>query len=152
MLRKLRSKSPMFEAFNKRSEDKGPDLSGVIIGIAAVPVYYIIKDLGYPDIARTAGLSFAVILLVVKLRWSLRRHYWFWGVIILASALHMPLIFSVHWPDYPIPGISLLPIAAADLFIILGTVGIVGKLAERLAPATEGIGTTDSKPSAGLDK
>lgn len=120
-----------------RTERRSPDLSGLLIALAAAPLYWIFKSLGYEDIGRTAGLSLGVVLLAVRLRWNLRKQYWFWVVVVLMALLHLPLILAVNWPEYVIPGIALLPIAALDLFVILGVIRLAERLLNRITSSDD---------------
>jgi hypothetical protein len=57
-----------------------------------------------------------MILLAVKIRSELRRHFWFWTTIVFVMLLHVPV---------------------ADLMLDLGIIAFVEKFIVRAAPAAE---------------
>jgi len=67
-------------------------------------------------------------MFAIKLRWNLRKHAWFWAVIVFILALHVPLFFVVRWPQGNLPTIFYtMPLGIADFLIILGAVGLAEK-------------------------
>jgi hypothetical protein len=80
-----------------------------------------------------------VILAVIKARWDLRRHIWFWAVIVLILALHVPLFFVLRWPsDYSPTKLRMLPLAVVDAFVVLGAVRFVEKFIVKSSGPEEG--------------
>jgi multisubunit Na+/H+ antiporter MnhB subunit len=122
----------------KNTEGKLSKYTGLIIAALTSPVYLLFVYLDQPDIGLTAVYCLGTILLAIRVRWDLRKHAWFWVVMAVVLALHVPLIVSWRWPDRWIPGIALLPFAAADCAMILGVV----RVGERLAGAKGGEGDT----------
>jgi hypothetical protein len=113
----------------KNKEGKITKYTGVMILALVTPVYLLFIYLGKDDIGRTASFCLGMILFAVAIRWELRKHAWFWAVMVVVLAIHVPLIVSYRWPQRWIPGSVQLPFALTDLAIILGLV----RLAERLA-------------------
>ena len=72
-----------------------------------------------------------MIGVVVAMRWKLRRNLWFWIALTLIAALHVPLILFVPWTTKWVPAIVIIPIAIADLYLMLGILSLVGKLGNR---------------------
>jgi lipoprotein signal peptidase len=69
-------------------------------------------------------------MLAIRVRWDLRKRFWFWAVIVLVLAVHVPLLFVFRWPQgYHgwLPAIAWLPIGLADVLIILGVVRLIEK-------------------------
>jgi hypothetical protein len=114
-------------------EKKTTDYSGVIIGAVLLPVVFFFIYLGKEDMGRSVCIVLAAILLAIRIRWDLRKHFWFWGVLVLVFALHIPLLVFVRWPHGWIPAIAILPIAVADCLVILG----IFRLAERVTKSTQ---------------
>lgn len=119
-------------------EDNLSRYTGLIIAALLAPVYLVFVYFDKPDIGLTASYCLVPLLFAIRIRWELRKHAWFWVVMTIVLALHVPLIVSWHWPNRWIPGLALLPLAAADCAIILGIL----KIAERLAGAKEDGGET----------
>jgi hypothetical protein len=64
-----------------------------------------------------------------ELRWRLRKHFWFWAIILFILLLHIPLFSIVRWPQGNIPTIAYtMPLGIADFLLIMGAIG----LAERV--------------------
>jgi hypothetical protein len=79
------------------------------------------------------GLAVFVLLVVasyaVKLRWELRRHFWFWVTVLALLALHLPLIPFSRTPQFKAtPAIFVFPLGAVDFAIFLLTIGFVEDL------------------------
>jgi len=120
----------------KNTEARLNKYTGLIIAVLVAPIYVIFVYLDQPDIGLTASYCLVTILLAIRVRCDLRKHAWFWIVMAVVLALHVPLIVFWRWPDRWIPGIALLPFAAADCAMILGVL----RVAERLAGAKGGEG------------
>ncbi len=80
---------------------KTTDYSGVIIGAVLLPVIFFFIYLGKEDMGRSVCIVLAAILLAIRIRWDLRKHFWFWGVIGVVFALHIPLFLFLlaAWMD-----------------------------------------------------
>src|ERR1035441_3449302 len=100
------------------TEKKPTDYTGVIIGAILLPVLLLFIYLGKEDMGRTVCVVLGMIMLAIRIRWDLRKRFWFWGIIICLLALHVPLFFIVQWPNGWLPAIGLLPIGVADCLII----------------------------------
>ena len=73
-------------------------------------------------------LSLGVIVLAAKIKWDLREHIWFWTVLVIVAALHVPLTVRIHWLAGSVHKILLMPLFIADLLIDFGIIC----LAERM--------------------
>ena len=119
------------------AQSKTPDstnYAGVIIGAIAVFVIVVFSYFGKSDMGLSAAICVIAVLFAIGLRWTLRSQWWFWGVIAVMTALHVPLIMMFRWPDKWVPGIALLPIGIADVLIILGAVRFVEKVIVKCGP------------------
>jgi hypothetical protein len=127
----------MFEQLEEPKEKKPTDYSGLIIGLAVLPVMLIFYWFDKDDLALSVAMVLGSILLAIRVRWDLRKRIWFWGIIVLVSLLHIPLVLRIQWPSGWIPGVALMPIGLADCLIILGIVRFVEKYIVRTAPPNE---------------
>jgi hypothetical protein len=108
------------------------DWTGTIIGALLVPVFFFFVYLGKPEMGFNVCIVLGMVMLAVKLRWKLRRHAWFWGVIALIFALHIPFLFIVRWPQTQIPTIAFsLPLGIVDFLLISGAIGLAEKVFSR---------------------
>jgi hypothetical protein len=116
---------------------KPTDYTGVIIAAILAPVYLIFYLLGQEEMGRSVFIVLGMTMLAIRVRWDLRRHFWFWAIIVVLLALHIPLLFLVRWPHGWLPAIGTLPIGLADVLIILGAVRFVEKFIVKAPPAEE---------------
>lgn len=113
---------------------KRTDYTGVMIGAILVPVILLFIHLGRENLGRSVCVSLAGIMVAIRIRWDLRRHDWFWGIVVTLLALHVPLFFLVQWPHGWIPAIAMLPIALGDCLVFLGAVRLVERFIQRATP------------------
>ena len=78
-----------------------------------------------------AAPCFALVLLVIMVRWDLRKHIWFWLVILSAMLLQIPIVVLIPWGNRDITGISILPVAALDYGIVYGGIKLIERLMNR---------------------
>jgi hypothetical protein len=98
---------------------------GVIFGTVLLGLLFV--HFGRFDLARPSLISAATLAIAIGLRWSLRRHLWFWITIIFLAALHLPLILFIPWTTKWIPAVVIAPIGMADLYAMLWVLSVVGK-------------------------
>lgn len=114
--------------------DKRVNYSGFIIGAILSPVLLLFIYFGKGEMGRAACIGLAGILLAIKIRWDLRNRFWFWGIIAVLLALHIPLLLLIRWPSGWVPAIAALPFALADFLIVLGAVRFVEKFILKTVP------------------
>ena len=119
----------MFNYEQPPPEEKQPtDYTGLILGLCLVPVFILVAYLSDPDTALAACVVLGVISFAVKLRWHLRKQFWFWGVIVLILAIQSPLIFVVRRPQGNVPTLFYtMPVGIVDLLITLGAVDVADR-------------------------
>ena len=97
----------------------------VIVG--AIPLFLLFAYFGKSAIARPTLYSVAIIVIAIAMRWRLRKHVWFWITIALIAAVHVPLILFIPWSTRWVPVIVIIPIAMADLYVMLWILSVVGR-------------------------
>jgi hypothetical protein len=114
----------------------------VFFGTVLLALFFVY--FGRFDLARPSLISVAMVALVIVMRWTLRRHVWFWITITILAALHVPLILFVPWTTKWIPAIVIAPIGIADLYAMLWVLSVVGKFVEgpKSAIGSKGEGPT----------
>src|ERR1700733_1820449 len=99
------------------------DYTGLIGVLILSPVFFVITLLANADMALAACIVLGLIIIAIKIRWHLRKHVWFWAIIIVILALHIPLVLMVRWPQGSAPTLFYtMPLGIADFIIILGAV------------------------------
>jgi hypothetical protein len=91
--------------------------------------------MGEPGRARAAGVGGMLVILIVRMRWDLRKHVWFWATITFLVLLHVPLILFTPWTNVNLPGPTVAPFAFLDFGIMYGCIKLVEKAAKRSWPA-----------------
>jgi hypothetical protein len=105
------------------------DYTGLKIGLMTVPVFILVTFLSNADAGLAACIVVIAILFAIKIRWHLRKHIWFWAIIAVILALHIPLIFMARLPQGHAPTLFFtMPIGIADFLIVSGAL----RLAETL--------------------
>jgi Ca2+/Na+ antiporter len=133
----------LFDEQEDRSQGENEDKKSngslfAVIGGIALLVSILVWNFADHDMARTVFFCLVAILVAIGICWDLRKHIWFWPVVVLIAALHMPVVLMVHWPHYWIPGIALVPIGFVDVLIMVGIIRFVQKFIVREGPPDEG--------------
>jgi Na+/proline symporter len=112
----------------EEKEKEPTDYTGLIIGAMLVPVFFLFAYLGKADMGAAVCVVLGAIILAIKLRWKLRKHVWFWAIIVFIFALHIPLFSIVRLPQGNTPTlVYVLPIGIADFLLIMGALRLAEK-------------------------
>ena len=57
---------------------KAAGWTGVVIAAATLPLLFYFRHIGKTDMGLNIGICLGMNLIVIRLRWNLRRHLWFW--------------------------------------------------------------------------
>jgi hypothetical protein len=118
----------MFD-YDRPAEKERADWTGLVITAVVAPVFFLFAYLGKPEMGFTAIIVLGLSIFAVKLRWKLRKHVWFWAIIGIILALHVPLLFIIRWPHTSVPTIAYsLPLGMMDFLLIMGSIGLAEKL------------------------
>jgi len=71
--------------------------------------------------------SIGMLGFMVVVKWKLRRHAWFWVTMMIAAALHVPLILFIPWTTKWVLALAIAAIDSADFCVILAILSVVGK-------------------------
>jgi hypothetical protein len=102
-----------------------------LILLCLTPILIVFAVLGKIWIGFGAWMCSGLVSLVVRSRWDLRMHVWFWATIFLAGLLQIPIVLFVPWNDRGLTWITFLPVAAMDYGLVYGCVKLVEKLMAR---------------------
>lgn len=118
----------MFER-DPREEKALTEYTGLKIGAVLLPMLLLFIYFGKADMGLTVYIVLVVSIVAIKIRWNLRKHIWFWAIIAVVFALHVPLFFIVRWPNGKTPGLLYgLPFALVDFLIISEGLRLAEKL------------------------
>jgi hypothetical protein len=93
-----------------------------------VPVLLLFCLLGKWETGIGAWICAGVVLLVVRQRWDLRRHFWFWIIVALAVLVQIPVVLLIPWENRSLTGISLLPVGVLDYGLMYGCIKLTEKV------------------------
>ena len=128
----------------------GNSRKGILRGLAALvlalPAIALCDYWGRPELARAGFFTAGSVVVVIEVRWELRRRLWFWITMSGLAAAQIPLIMAVGEPirRWPIP-LLFFPMMA-DIILMFTVLRIL----ERLPGIREG--QQRASPSAGGEK
>jgi len=124
----------MTSIHTKESPRQLTSKSAYLALLCSLPVLLVFALLGDWHTGIGAAICCGLVILVVMVRWDLRKRWWFWAVILFGVALQVPIVLLVPWANRGLTGISVLPLGALDYGVVYGCV----KLAEKMADRSEG--------------
>lgn len=96
--------------------------------VAIFPIMLLFHYLGKPASGYPAALFASMLGMVIRVRWELSRHAWFWITVVAIIFLHAPLIWLVPWTSRWVPAVLIAPFCIVDALVILGIVNLAEKL------------------------
>lgn len=133
----------LFDEQNDGEREPEKNSSGnylsLIIFACTLPVLWYFSHIGKTDLGLSIGICLAMNVVAVGMCWDLRRHWWFWVVIVLVLTLHIPVVLMIPWPNVWVSKFTLLPIGLTDLVVTVGVVRLVQKfIVKSASPEEEG--------------
>ena len=112
-----------------RKEEKPTDYTGLIIVAMLAPVFFLFVYCDKPDMGLATCIVLGMAMIAVRLRWKLRKHFWFWAIIVSILAVQVPLLSIVRWPQGRTPTlVYTLPVGIVEFLLIMGAIGLGEKL------------------------
>jgi hypothetical protein len=119
-------------------KEKEPvDYTGLKLAALVAPVFILVTFLYNADAGLAAYIVVGVMVFAIKIRWYLRKHIWFWAIIAVILALHVPLVFMVQWPKNAPTIFYAMPIGIADFLIISGALKFAENLMSNGSPSND---------------
>jgi len=114
------------------------DYTGLKIVVLVAPVFFLITYFYNADAGLAACIVLGLLLLAIKIRWYLRKHIWFWAIIVVILAVHIPLVFMVRVPQGHAPTLFYtMPLGIADFLIISGVLRLAEKFLSKGASSND---------------
>lgn len=107
---------------------------GVMAMLYASPIMLLFACLGDWKRGLGAWICTGLLFLVIRTRWDLKHHAWFWVIFAILGGLQIPFILYVPWSNTNLSYASLLPVGLLDFAIMYGGI----KLAEKLMTKKSG--------------
>lgn len=127
---------------SSRSQGRYPPLPprwGVLAAVCTSPLYILFVYLGDPGRGRAAWISAAIVFVVVRKFWALRRRVWFWLTVTTIALCHVPLVLLIRWGNQSLSYVALLPAAFLDYAIAYKIIRLVEKVIERNGSPEAGV-------------
>lgn len=105
--------------------------AGYLILLCSLPILIVFAILGKIWIGFGAWICSGLVILVVRTRWDLRMHVWFWITIVFAELIQTPIVLLIPWNDRSLTWITFLPVAVLDYYLVYGCVRLVEKMLVR---------------------
>ena len=126
----------MFD-YESPKEKEPVDYTGLKLAAVVAPVFFLVTFLYNADAGLAAYIVVGVMVFAIKIRWYLRKHIWFWAIIAVILALHVPLVFMVQWPKNAPTIFYAMPIGIADFLIISGALKFPENLMSNGSPSND---------------
>ena len=102
---------------------------GVLCVMAGTAALYSLFDyIGRVELTIPVLASVAAFVLILVVKWRLRRYVWFWVTITLLAAIHVAMLWLVPWTKKWVPAATTTGVGIIDIFAMLGIISIVGHL------------------------
>jgi hypothetical protein len=99
------------------------------------PVFLLFVVLDKADMGLAACIVLGMAMIAIRLRWRLRKHFWFWAIISFILVLQVPLLSIVRWPQGKAPTlVYTMPVGIAEFLLIMGAIGLAEKLFSKGSP------------------
>jgi len=113
-------------------------MAAFYIGIALLPVIFLLDHFGRIDLGLNLFLCLSVNAIVIRVRWELKKYVWFWVVMAIIVVLELPIVFRVKWPEHQwVPAVALLPIGLAACLVALGAIKLVEHFMVKAPPSDD---------------
>jgi uncharacterized membrane protein YjgN (DUF898 family) len=76
-------------------------------------------------------ITIGMLWLVIRLKWALRAHAWFWIAIAAVGISHIALVLFIPWPAAWMPVVLMTGISTIDFLFILWVIAVVERLMEK---------------------
>ncbi len=94
----------------------------------------LFEHFGKLDLVLPTLNSVLVLGFILAFKQKLWQHAWFWVIMAVIAALHIPLILFVHWTTGWIPAMTIAAIDSLDFCLILWILAVIGKLMKEKRP------------------
>jgi hypothetical protein len=109
----------------------------IVAALVVFPLVPLFHYLGRPAGGFPAALCALMLAMVVRVRWELSRHPWFWPTVIAIAAIHVPLIWFVPWTSRWVPAVIITPFCIVDALVMLAIINSVPRLSGSESSSSE---------------
>ena len=91
----------------------------IIASALGVPAFFLLASEGYADKGIVAGLSIALLILISRRTWPLRRRRWYWPLLLAWIVAHAAAVSMISFPRQKLLITVTMPVAIADFVLML---------------------------------
>jgi len=100
-----------------------------------LPILVIFAVFGAVWMGFGAWICFFTVMLVVRIRWDLRRYFWFWTTVVFAAVLQIPIVLLIPWKDSNLTRITFFPVGVLDFLTVYGCIGLAERILRKPSAA-----------------
>jgi hypothetical protein len=90
------------------------------------------------------SMSASVNCVAIIMCWDLRKHVWFWIVVVVMQSLYISLAYLAHWPKVTMTKLTLLPFGVMYYGLTVGVARAIAKIARESSSSPENIRAKES--------
>jgi hypothetical protein len=100
-----------------------------IVGIVALclMIYILFSSFGNAGLGTVMMSFIGVMIIVIKLRWELRRRLWFWIVVSVIVIVHFVVILLIPWPNKKFYAPIIILFAGWDFSLISYAIKLIAR-------------------------
>jgi len=95
-----------------------------------MPLPWLFDHFGKLNLFLPAFNAVLVVVLVIIVKFNLRRHAWFWGTMVALAALHVIAILLFPWTSRWVPALAIAAIDSGDFVVMIAIIAVVGRVME----------------------
>src|SRR5262249_43771162 len=103
--------------------------------VVGLPCVWLFDQFGRLNFFLPTFSSIFVLAFLIDLKWSLRRHAWFWCTVVILAAVHVLVVLFVPWTDKWVPASAIAGIMSVDLIVMLAILVVVERVMVDTIPA-----------------
>lgn len=107
---------------SKESPRRLTRMSAFAAMLCSLPVLLLFAYFGKKYLGIGAWICGAIVLLVIRKRWDLRKRLWFWIAVVFMLIFQVPIVLTIPWSDTRLTAFTLLPVGLLDFYALYGSI------------------------------
>jgi hypothetical protein len=110
----------------ERQDASGDRSPALLLLILPIVIFVFVRD----RVELVIGVCFSLFstILAIAQLWYLRKHAWFWTVILVIESIHFCLAYFAHWPKVTaITKLTILPFGVMYFCLTVGVIRFFGR-------------------------
>ncbi len=122
---------PEDQESEKREQEEPQDeqnYRGLVVLLLLLPLIIFPFFTGRTELIIGVSGSAAMSCIAIVMCWDLRKHVWFWIVVVLLQAIYIALAYFAHWPKVTMTKFTLLPFGVMYYCLTVGVARAIAKI------------------------